>query len=82
MSSRSSGAGWRTLGKWFDSRKWNARNTVGGILAIASAESVVVEGISWPAVALGVAAVLPLSLDAIQQKAPSCNCNQGLLQGP
>lgn len=78
MSSKSSGAGWRTLGKWFDSRKWSARNTVGGILAIATAESVVLEGISWPAVALGVSAILPLSLDALQKKAPSCHCNQGL----
>ena len=78
MSSKSSGAGWRALGKYFDSRKWNARNTVGGILAIATAESVVVEGISWPAVALGVSAVLPLCLDALQKKAPSCHCNQGL----
>ena len=78
MSLKSSGAGWLTLGKYFDLRKWNARNTVGGILAIATAESIVVEGISWPAVALGVAAVLPLSLDAIQKKAPSCKCNQGL----
>lgn len=82
MSSKSSGAGWRTLGKWFDSRKWSARNTVGGILAITTAESVVAHGISWPAVALGFAAVLPLSLDAIQKKAPSCRCNRGLIQGP
>lgn len=77
-SLKSYGAGWRILGKWFDSRKWSARNTVGGVLAVATAESIIVEGISWPAVVLGCVAVLPLSLDAVQKKAPSCRCNQGL----
>ena len=76
-SSNGWSAGFGALGKYFNSRKWSARNTVGGVLALATAESVVVEGISWQAVALGCAAVLPLGLDALQKKAPSCRCNQG-----
>ena len=49
-------------------RRWSARNTVPGLLAFAATESVVAEGISWPAVALSAVSVLPLLLSVILQK--------------
>jgi hypothetical protein len=49
-------------------RRWSARNTVPGLIAFAATESVIVEGISWPAVALSSVAVLPLLLSIIRQK--------------
>jgi hypothetical protein len=49
-------------------RRWSSRNTVPGILALAVTESVAVEGISWPAVALGFVTVLPLMISVFPQK--------------
>lgn len=49
-------------------RRWSARNTVPGLLALAATESILVEGISWPAVALSGLAILPLCVSLFLQK--------------
>ena len=49
-------------------RRWSARNTVPGLLALAAAESVIAEGISWPAVALSAVCILPLCMSILLQK--------------
>lgn len=49
-------------------RRWSSRNTVPGLIALAATESVIAEGISWPAVALSAVAVVPLALSIVLQK--------------
>jgi len=73
--------GWLSLGETTinskgNLRRWSAKNTAGGVLCLAAAESVLVEGVSWEAVALGLVGVLPLSL-SLQKKRPQCRCKAG-----
>lgn len=50
-------AGFKSAG---ERRKWSARNTVSGVLAITASEEIILNGIGWEAVALALVAVLPI----------------------
>ena len=50
-------AAFKTAG---ERRKWSARNTVSGVLAITASEEIILNGIGWEAVALALVAVLPI----------------------
>ena len=45
-----------------DLRRWSAKRTVGGVIALTACNDIIVNGMSWPAVALCAVAVTPLCL--------------------
>ena len=45
-----------------DLRRWSAKRTVGGVIALSACNDLVMHGVSWPAVELCVVAVTPLCL--------------------
>lgn len=44
-----------------DLRRWSAKRTIGGILAMTACEVIIVEGISWEAVALAGISIIPIT---------------------
>ncbi len=44
-----------------DLKRWSAKRTVGGVLALTASEDILVHGISWPAVVLAAVAVVPIT---------------------
>ena len=45
-----------------DLKRWSAKRTVGGVIALTACNDIIVNGMSWPAVALCAVAVTPLCL--------------------
>jgi len=45
-----------------DLKRWSAKRSIGGVLAITAAQDIVANGMSWQAVALAFIAILPLCL--------------------
>lgn len=45
-----------------DLRRWSAKRTVGGVIAITACNDILVHGVTWPAVVLCAVAVTPLCL--------------------
>ena len=45
-----------------DLRRWSAKRTVGGVIALTACSDIMAHGITWPAVALCAVAVSPLCL--------------------
>lgn len=45
-----------------DLRRWSAKRTVGGVIALTACSDIMANGITWPAVALCAVAVTPLCL--------------------
>jgi len=45
-----------------DLRRWSAKRTIGGIIALTACNDIAANGIGWPSVALCAVAVLPLCL--------------------
>lgn len=45
-----------------DLRRWSAKRTVGGVIALTACNDIVMHGVTWPAVALCAVAVTPLCL--------------------
>ena len=45
-----------------DLRRWSAKRTVGGVIAITACNDILVNGVTWPAVVLCAVAVTPLCL--------------------
>lgn len=45
-----------------DLRRWSAKRTVGGVIALTACSDIMTNGMSWPAVALCAVAVTPLCL--------------------
>ena len=41
-------------------KRWSAKRTVGGIIALTACNEIAMNGITWPAVALCLIGVLPL----------------------
>jgi hypothetical protein len=44
-----------------DLKRWSAKRTIGGVLAMTACEVIIVEGISWEAVALAGISVIPIT---------------------
>jgi len=44
-----------------DLRRWSAKRTIGGVLALTASEVILVHGISWEAVALAGIAIVPIT---------------------
>lgn len=50
-----------------DLRRWSAKRTVGGILALTASEVILVNGISWEAVALAGISVIPITASMFEK---------------
>jgi len=50
-----------------DRRRWNVKNTVGGLIVATACEQIVLHGITWPAVALCAVGVVPISLSFFEK---------------
>ena len=50
-----------------DLRRWSAKRTVGGVLAMTAAQDIAANGMSWEAVALAAVAVLPLCISVAER---------------
>lgn len=44
-----------------DLKRWSAKRTIGGVLAMTACEVIIVEGISWEAVALAGISIIPIT---------------------
>ena len=44
-----------------DLKRWSAKRTIGGVLALTASVEILIHGISWPAVALAAVAVVPIT---------------------
>lgn len=45
-----------------DLRRWSAKRTVGGVIALTACNDILTHGVTWPAVVLCAVAVTPLCL--------------------
>ena len=45
-----------------DLRRWSAKRTVGGVIALTACNDILLNGVTWPAVVLCAVAVTPLCL--------------------
>ena len=45
-----------------DLRRWSAKRTVGGVIALTACNDILVNGVTWPTVVLCAVAVTPLCL--------------------
>ena len=45
-----------------DLRRWSAKRTVGGVIALTACNDIMVNGVTWPAVVLCAVAVTPFCL--------------------
>ena len=43
-----------------DLKRWSAKRTIGGLIAITACNDIVTNGISWPAVVLCAISIIPL----------------------
>jgi len=50
-----------------DLRRWSAKRTVGGVLALTAADVILVHGICWEAVALAGISVIPVTASMFEK---------------
>jgi hypothetical protein len=50
-----------------DLKRWSAKRTIGGVLALTASEVILTEGISWPAVILAAVAVVPITASMFER---------------
>ena len=50
-----------------DLKRWSAKRTIGGVLALTASEVILTHGISWPAVALAAVAVVPVTASMFER---------------
>jgi hypothetical protein len=50
-----------------DLKRWSAKRTIGGVLALTASEVILTEGISWPAVVLAAVAVVPITASMFER---------------
>ena len=48
-------------------RRWSAKRTIGGVLALTASETIIVHGISWEAVALAGISVVPITASMFEK---------------
>jgi hypothetical protein len=50
-----------------DLRRWSAKRTVGGMIAITACEQIVLHGMTWEAVVLAGIGIIPISLSMFEK---------------
>ena len=51
-----------------DSKRWSAKRTIGGTIALTACADIVEHGMSWMAVAMCAIAIIPISLSFFESK--------------
>lgn len=54
-----------------DLRRWSAKRTIGGMIAITACEQIVIHGITWEAVALAGIGIIPLTASMFENESRS-----------
>jgi len=49
-----------------DLKRWSAKRTIGGLIAVTACNDIVTNGISWPAVALCAISIIPLVVSLLE----------------
>lgn len=49
-----------------DLKRWSAKRTIGGLIAITACNDIVANGISWPAVVLCAISIIPLVVSLLE----------------
>ena len=50
-----------------DLKRWSAKRTIGGLIAITACNDIVTNGISWPAVVLCAISIIPLVVSLLEE---------------
>lgn len=50
-----------------DLRRWSAKRTIGGIIALTACQTILTHGITWQAVALACVGIIPISLSMFEK---------------
>ena len=50
-----------------DLKRWSAKRTIGGLIAVTACNDIVTNGISWPAVVLCAIAIIPLVVSLLEE---------------
>ena len=51
-----------------DARRWSAKRTIGGVIAVTACNDIVESGATWEAVALCAIAIIPISLSFFERE--------------
>jgi len=49
-----------------DLKRWSAKRTIGGLIAVTACNDIVTNGISWPAVGLCAISIIPLVVSLLE----------------
>jgi hypothetical protein len=49
-----------------DLKRWSAKRTIGGLIAVTACNDIVTNGISWPAVVMCVISIIPLVVSLLE----------------
>lgn len=50
-----------------DLRRWSAKRTIGGVIALTACQHILTYGLSWQAVALAGVGIIPISLSMFEK---------------
>jgi hypothetical protein len=50
-----------------DLKRWSAKRTIGGLIAVTACNDIVTNGISWPAVVLCAISIIPLVVSLLEE---------------
>ena len=50
-----------------DLKRWRAKRTIGGLIAVTACNDIVTNGISWPAVVLCAISIIPLVVSLLEE---------------
>ncbi len=50
-----------------DLKRWSAKRTIGGLIAVTACNDIVTNGISWPAVVLCGISIIPLVVSLLEE---------------
>jgi len=51
-----------------DHKRWSAKRTIGGTIAITACSNIAEHGMSWPAVAMCLIGIIPISLSFFERE--------------
>ncbi len=50
-----------------DLKRWSAKRSIGGILAVTACEEIIRHGLTWPAVALAAVSIIPITASMFER---------------
>ena len=58
----------KTKGRRGDLLRWSAKRTIGGLVAATACQDILINGMSWPGVAMAAVGILPLCLSFAEKR--------------